>query len=72
MLFTRWNKNGSKVNCEQSQLNEMEKNGYEFEECPEKIEKVEQEQKKEVVEPEPKKPTRQTRKKKEESDIVLE
>lgn len=35
MLFKRWNKNGSFVNCEASQLEEMEKNGYNLEKCPE-------------------------------------
>lgn len=73
MLFARWNKNGSKVMCEQSQVAEMEKNGFDLKECPEtEVEVVEE------VKPEPekapaKKTTRRTaQKKKEETDIVLD
>lgn len=79
MLFARWNKNGSKVMCEQSQIAEIEKNGYDLKECPDveplaiaKVEPEVNEQEVKEVEQEEKKPVRRTRKKKEEEDIVLD
>lgn len=57
MLLKRWNKNGSVVNCELSQLKEMEKNGYDLKICPN------------VEEKEDKKKNKKNKKKKEE--VVL-
>lgn len=61
MFFKRWNKNGDVANCEESQLEEMKKNGYDFKECPDqdkKKRKKSSKRKKEVdldIEPETKK-----------------
>lgn len=67
MLFVRWNKNGTKAVCEDSQLEEMEKNGFDLTECPcvEEVEEKIVEESKEKVEEVPAPKKSKPRKKKE-------